>query len=316
MFRKQKSLIINDTDNHYQLRSCAMLVKLNTFKVLAECGSYTEAAKRLFCSQPSVSQQIQYLEKHYQSKLVIRKKNGIELTEKGILLKAQTEQLLKLYEEMERTMASAGPIQQPVALYMSHYIAENYYGELFDARYPCCQQCPWEINGHCYKELRKNLIEKKTKFAIMPIYPADRQIQQSYKIQPLFEEELYLVFSSEHALAKRKLIYAKDLQNLPVLLTQSVYLQDLVKQALKEKGVAVFYMQMTDFKIIKKALEQNTGVSFIPKKALDLNDSSLVCRSIKGMRIVRENGLVIDPSQELSPSEQAYCRHITEKLSS
>lgn len=293
-----------------------MLVKLNTFNVLAECGSYTEAAKRLFCSQPSVSQHIKYLEKHYQSKLVIRRNNGIELTERGAILKAQAEQMLKLYEETERTMLSAGTSQQPVALYMSQYIAENYYGELFDAAYPCCQHCPWEINGYCYKDLRKNLIEKKAKFAIMPIYPADVQIQQSYTIQPLFEEELYLVFSSEHPLAARKVIYAKDLENLPVLVTQSAYMQDLIKQALKEKEVSVFYMQMTDFKIIKKALRQNTGVSFMPKKALDVANTSLVCRSIKGMQIIRENGLVIDPTQELSRTEQAYCKHITERLSS
>lgn len=293
-----------------------MLVKLKTFKVLAESGSFTEAAKRLFCSQPSVSQQIKYLENHYQTLLVIRKQNRVELTERGRLLKTKADEILELYEETENIMTAPATIQKPVELYMSQYIAENYYNELFSAEFSCCRQCPWEINGFCYKDLRKNLIEKKTKFAVMPIYPADLQIQHSYLIQPLFEEELHLVFSSTHSLASRKVIYAKDLENLTVLLTQSVYMQDLVKSALSEKNVSPFYLQMTDFKIIQKALLQNNGVSFMPKKVLDSKDSLLVCRTVKGMRILRQNGLIIDPSKKLTAPEQAYCEHIAEKLSS
>ena len=293
-----------------------MLSKLKTFSVLAQCGSYTEASKILFCSQPAVTQHIKFLENHYQDKLVIRKNHQVILTERGTLLKKYVEQIVGLVEEMDDKMSSAVTSQEPVSLYMSHYIAENYFCELFNAEHPCCRLCPCEINGFCYQELREKLLHKKAKFAVMPIYHSDVQIQQSYTIQPLFEEELHLVLSAEHPLAQRKVIYAKDLKDLPVLLTQSVYLQELVKQALSSKEVPVLYMQMTDFKIIKKALEQNAGVSFMPKKVLDPEDSSLVCRSVKGMRIKRENGLVIDPAQKLSDTEQAYCRHITEQLSS
>lgn len=293
-----------------------ILDKLNTFIELAECGSYTETANRLFCTQPSVSQQIRYLEQYYGVKLFIRKNNRVELTERGALLKKQAEQLLELFDETDKLMNSKEVEDKPVILYMSNYIAEHYYHELFDASFPCCQACPWEINGQCYKDLRANLLAKKTKFAIMPIYEADAEIRQAYEITPLFEEELYLVFAAEHPLAQRKVIYAKDLENLVVLQTQGVYMQNLIKQTLNKKGVAANYMQMTDFTIIKKALEQNSGVSFMPKKALDPGGSSLVYRTVKGMRIVRHNGLVIDPFQKLSHFEQAYCDHIRKKLSS
>lgn len=293
-----------------------MLSKLKTFSVLARCGSYTEAAKMLFCSQPAVTQHIKFLENYYQDKLVIRKNHQVVLTERGTILKKYADQLIGLFEEMDDRMSSAAVIQESVSLYMSQYIAENYFCELFDAEHSCCRKCPCEINGFCYKELREKLFEKKAKFAVMPIYRSDLQIQQSYTIQPLFEEELYLVLSAAHPLAQRKVIYAKDLKDMPVLLTQSVYLQELVKQALSGKEVPVFYMQMTDFKIIKKALEQNAAVSFMPKKVVSPKDSTLVCRSVKGMRIKRENGLVIDPTQLLTEAEEAYCRHITEQLSS
>lgn len=292
-----------------------MIVKLKTFQVLAECGSYTETAKQLFCSQPSVSQHIRFLEEHYGTKLVTRRNNRIELTERGVVLHKQAEKLFKVYEETEKIM-SAAKTNQAIALYMSNYIAEYYYTELFGEKSSCCQAYPWEINAHCYKDLRESLVNEKTKFAIMPIYPADTEIQQFYDIHPLFEEELHLVFSAQHPLASRKVIYAKDLENLVVMQTQSEYMQNLVKQVLKAKGTTVLYKQMTDFTIIKKALLQSSAVSFMPSKVLDSTDSLLVCRSVKGIRIVRSNGLVIHPNQRLTATEQAFCTHISEKLSS
>lgn len=292
-----------------------MLGKLHTFQVLAECGSYTEAAKKLYCSQPSVSQQIRYLEEYYGVKLIIRKKQSIELTERGLLLQQQAGQLLDLFEQTQELMATPAT-QQPVAIYMSNHIAENYYEELFDSTAPCREACPFEINGRCYMELREQLLAKKAKFAVMPIYTEDDGFHQSYNIQGLFEEEFQLVFSASHPLATRKVIYAKDLEHAAVLQTQSRHMQRLIQQALEAKGVEAFYMQMTDFKIIKKALRQSDSVSFLPLKALDSTDASLVYRSVKGLRIVRQNGLVIDPEQQLNQAEQAYCEHITEKLSS
>ncbi|MEE1131872.1 MAG: LysR family transcriptional regulator, partial [Caryophanon sp.] len=38
-----------------------MTDRYKTFMILAECKSFTETAKRLFCSQPTVSQHIQQL---------------------------------------------------------------------------------------------------------------------------------------------------------------------------------------------------------------------------------------------------------------
>lgn len=292
-----------------------MLGKLHTFQVLAECESYTEAAKKLYCSQPSVSQQIRYLEEYYGVKLIIRKKHRIELTERGVLLQKQARQLLDLFEQTQELMTTPAA-QKPVAIYMSNHIAESYYEELFDSSAPCREACPFEINGRCYMELREQLLAKKAKFAVMPIYAEDNGLHQSYNIQGLFEEEFQLVFSASHPLATRKVIYAKDLQHAAVLQTQSRHMQALIQQALEAKGVEAFYMQMTDFKIIKKALRRSDSVSFLPLKALDSTDASLVYRSVKGLRIVRQNGLVIDPEQQLNQEEQAYCDHISEKLSS
>jgi len=62
-------------------------IKIKTFLTVCECNSYTEAAKRLFITQPAVSQQIKMLEKYYRTKLFYSSGKKMYLTDTGLLLK-------------------------------------------------------------------------------------------------------------------------------------------------------------------------------------------------------------------------------------
>ncbi len=55
----------------------------NTFYVVANCSTITEASKKLMISQPAVTKAIKNLEGQLSETLFIRNKNGIQLTENG-----------------------------------------------------------------------------------------------------------------------------------------------------------------------------------------------------------------------------------------
>ena len=57
--------------------------RLNTFLTLCELKSYTKTAKKLFITQPAVSQQIKYLEKHYGVNLFKYEGKSLILTPAG-----------------------------------------------------------------------------------------------------------------------------------------------------------------------------------------------------------------------------------------
>ncbi len=57
--------------------------QLTTFVWVADCGSFTKAAQRLYVSPPSVMKQINALEKHLNLKLLDRSNQGIRLTPEG-----------------------------------------------------------------------------------------------------------------------------------------------------------------------------------------------------------------------------------------
>jgi DNA-binding transcriptional LysR family regulator len=70
--------------------------QLRYFWTIAEEGSITGAAKRLYMTQPSLSQQLKLLEDELGVKLLQRGHRRVRLTEAGHLLKERAEQVLEI----------------------------------------------------------------------------------------------------------------------------------------------------------------------------------------------------------------------------
>ncbi|MBO6577215.1 MAG: LysR family transcriptional regulator [Rhodothermales bacterium] len=75
------------------------LDQLRSFVTIAETGSYTEAAERLYRSQPALSLQIKRLEEQLSTKLFDRSGRVSRLTESGRLLHGYAVRMLELNEE-------------------------------------------------------------------------------------------------------------------------------------------------------------------------------------------------------------------------
>jgi DNA-binding transcriptional LysR family regulator len=73
---------------------------LRTFVVVAEEGSVTKAAKRLFMTPPSVTAHIKSLEQELQVQLFVRTSRGMQITEKGQILRNKAEQTIRAAQEL------------------------------------------------------------------------------------------------------------------------------------------------------------------------------------------------------------------------
>ena len=74
--------------------------KLRLFELVAEAGSFTEAARRLHMSQPALSRQIGALEDQIGAKLFHRHARGLAMTHEGEQLRAATHDM---QDRLERT---------------------------------------------------------------------------------------------------------------------------------------------------------------------------------------------------------------------
>ncbi|MGN1386509.1 MAG: LysR family transcriptional regulator [Bacillus sp. (in: firmicutes)] len=292
-----------------------MLEKMHAFITLSECKSFTETSKRLFCSQPTITNQINQLEKHFQQKLVKRSSRTIELTSNGEIFLAYAKKMMGLYEELKDKMYT-NTCDNNLPIYISHYIAGSYFHSLFPINNDMYHQCPLAINSFCYSDLKQSLIDKQAKFAIMPIYEQDELILKSFEIEVLFEEELILILSPHHPFSKRKLLYIRDLQNETILLPNSHFMQQEIRQSLQKKEVSPRFISMTNFDIIKQAVSQNMGISFLPTKAVEslLQTGELISKPVSGLKIMRKNGIVTQPNVQLDEQEQKIYEHIKQQL--
>ena len=280
--------------------------RYRTFKILAEEKSFTQTAKRLFCSQPTVTQHIRQLENELKCQLIVRNKRQIQLTTQGEIVLLYLHKIQSLEQTMQQELVKVA--QQNIPLYISQYIAGYYFEELF-------MQCPmnkaqYDVISYCYHELKQFLQEGVAKFTIMPIYDEDEEIVKLYNIDILFEEELMLVMNKDHPLARRQVIYARDLQHHTILLPSSYYLKELIVGKITAKNIDVHFVQMTNFEIIKKAVQQQYGLAFLPKKVLEDHKEQFVCKAIKGLKMERKNGIVYNPNAVLTEEERLFCEHV------
>lgn len=74
--------------------------KLRVFVTVAECGSFTAAARALGVSQPAISQNIAELEKYTAARLIERSRSGLSLTAKGKLFLDRARAILAGYGQI------------------------------------------------------------------------------------------------------------------------------------------------------------------------------------------------------------------------
>ncbi len=77
------------------------LYQLRTFVTVAETGNLTQAAERLFSSQPAVSAHIKALEEELEIKLFDRTPKGMRLTENGSLLRDKAQLVLNAGNDLK-----------------------------------------------------------------------------------------------------------------------------------------------------------------------------------------------------------------------
>src|SRR6266404_8834932 len=82
---------------------------LRYFVALADAGTFTHAAERMFIAQPTLSQQIRRLEEMVGTPLLHRRRDGVQLTEAGTVLLEESRTVLSLLEHgVTRSRQAAG----------------------------------------------------------------------------------------------------------------------------------------------------------------------------------------------------------------
>lgn len=213
-------------------------------KTVAEEGSISVAAKKLYMSQPSLSQSLKRIETNLSSELFIRKSGGLKLTLAGEKYYKAASKILKIYENMQMEISDInnlkmGKLSLGITGHLGRLILPDVISS-FKKDYPDI-----EINivEDTSTNLEKKIISGEIDFALMHILP-DAEVSH-LECEILTDEDFVILSSSNDTLEK----YAKNIESYkyPVLDIKHLKYLDFISLN-KDTGIR----QMSDL-ILKRA---------------------------------------------------------------
>jgi DNA-binding transcriptional LysR family regulator len=99
---------------------------LRYFVAVADAGTFTHAAERMYIAQPTLSQQIRRLEEIIGTSLLQRRREGLRLTQAGAVLLEDARTILSLLDHgLSRTRQAAGLGRPRLRFVMPAYLPES-----------------------------------------------------------------------------------------------------------------------------------------------------------------------------------------------
>ena len=140
---------------HCSKGSMTMLdFRMETFLCVCRCMNFTRASEELHITQPAVSQQIRFLEKHYKTKLFCYEGKRLMLTDAGRMLKNAAAAMMQDELELQERMLTSEEGIKEIRLGATKTAAETVMPKLmhtFLTRYP-------QIQLHMEVEMQENLL--------------------------------------------------------------------------------------------------------------------------------------------------------------
>jgi DNA-binding transcriptional LysR family regulator len=182
--------------------------RLQVFHAVAKQMSFTKAAETLFMTQPAVTFQIKQLEEQYNTRLFERGHGRVALTPAGQIVYDYAERILGLSSELDtRLKEMTGRLSGPLLIGASSTIAEFMLPRVlgaFKSRYPDVQARLFVANsGTVEGRVGEHTID-------VGLIEAPSHLP-SLLTEPCFEDELQVVVSPSHPLAKLKSVMPKQL---------------------------------------------------------------------------------------------------------
>ncbi len=265
---------------------------LNIFLAVAECGSFSEAGRKLNLSQPAVSQTIDGLEKHFGTRLFDRTARTIRLTEAGQVLKPVAREILASVKRLEDTMGSlqgevAGEMTIGCSTTSGKYLLPGLIAR-FRRRYPLTR-----INvliGNRDSVLKK-VLSGEVAFGVT----SKLVNYQELEYQDFFNDEIVLIGPADHRWAHYRRIVPDDLLDEPLILreeTAGTY--DVLIDGLRKCDIAVDMLNVAmilgNSEAIEMAVEEGIGVAFISRLAAarGLELGRVIEIQVEGMELSRK----------------------------
>lgn len=263
------------------------LQQLRILKAVATEKSFTKASKYLYLSQPSLSKQMQILERNLDLLLINRTNNEISLTENGKIFLHYSERILSLCEESCRALidlknGERGSLIVGASQTIGTYLLPRVLA-LFAQNYP---QIGIKVQVNSTRVITKNIINREIDLAIVG-GKIPNELKKNLVVENFVEDEFSLIIPKSHPFAIKKIITKEDLYHLNFITLNSnstirKFIDHiLVKNQIETKQLKIL-MQLNSIEGIKTAVSLGLGAAFMSSAAIE---KEIELKTIKILKI-------------------------------
>lgn len=256
--------------------------QLRTFQAVARTGSFTKAGRKLFLTQPAVSQQIQALEASCGVRLFDRSGKRIHLTREGEMLLSKTTKIVSCFKEIEVLFQeisnlNKGRLDIATSAVFGTYFLPRPIGR-FNHEYPCIEIHLNTVNSH---EVISMLLSGKVEFGFGGLVENEPEISSLL----IHQEPLVTVVGSRHPLASEGSISLDILHSVPFIWReQGTQIRKKVEEWLAATAMASApksFIELKNVETAKRLVEEGYGITVIPRAAVERELASGLLTKIK-----------------------------------
>lgn len=290
--------------------------QLNVFLTAAETLNFTEAARLLNMTQPSVSQHIQTLEQHFQTSLFIRSGRQLTLSDAGLALMPMARQMVRLSVRIDETMESLrgevhGYLRVGCSTTSGKYVLPFLLAH-FLRQHPkvqaTCQVTP-------RAQAVEDLCDGKVHIALASPEEFSRR-EVEYRL--FFTDPILLIVPNHHPWAFRELIEPEELMEADFILRE----EGSGTREVAEKGLRDLDLDLEDLntiltlgnsEAIALAVQEGLGVGFVSRFV----SSRLVAEGVKpvavrGLSLHQDVYIAQNTRQQATKAQCALWQFVTD----
>lgn len=189
---------------------------------VAETGSITEAAKKLYISQPSLSNAIKDIEKETKLTVFHRSRQGIALTKEGLEFLGYARSVVQQMELLENRFVSNEPAKLRFGVSTQHYtFTSNAFVEMVE-RFGQ-ERYEFILNETQTIQIMEDVKNRFSDLGILFISNGNKAIirkeleDRRLQFFELFTAKPHVFLSADHPLAERKSVTLSQLRDYPRL---------------------------------------------------------------------------------------------------
>jgi len=278
---------------------------LRTFCVVAQKENITHAAEQLHISQPTVSLQVQALEREMGQKLLERRGPSVKLTPEGKVLYQLVQPLAAGMDSLRETFAASlgkmemGDLNIATGQSTSLYVLPEYIQQ-FKGAYPGIRINLHNVEGQSGMKL---LLEDQVDLAIGPLL----QVPDSIIYKPFVDFRSILIVPEGHPLTEKVNISLEDISPYGLILPpkhQSTW--RMVDTVFRQHEVSyTVSMEAGGWEIVKKYVELGVGISIVTDVCLTPHDK-IVAIPLDQYFPSRNYGLIVRRGKFFTPQAKRF----------